>query len=845
MAIPSSVSTPRPGWVVFTDDDPSPPGLEPHPDGGGSAVKPRPTEAPYLIHGGRTAVGVSTRQTVWAQFEDRPMTQTVPSQPQVKGTRHSVCSSPSFWSSDPPSESSGTSQSEDHSSLGDLPPLPSQTSSLTHSPNSSTFQDEGIDMESQNWPPAPKHVNGQSESHVARLASWVTFDDDGPIFCRPGGLPQSNHDDSSTSEVDGNPVASPPSVQTRDAIQHLLDLTPEGVRPLFALDGPPLSIGLPSMKNPFLDEGLSHVQPSPINPFVDFFQEQVEAKVTPNNGCYLENTQQSCTSPPVPPSTADIKRESLLPLSTELDTPARGGVLPWPPSERGGQSLWMVESDQQESALLPDDPVEPGELEEPPYQPAHMTPRDGWPMMLRIPEKKNIMSSRHWGPIFVKVSDAGRLQLFYEKGLEKPFKEFQLDGRHELSEHKLQSYNESDRVHTISIDHVTYKEKRKIQSKVTVVHAPAKDQLVKLGTVNYSDFLSFTHALRDVLMLLPVEQESPSSSPSYQEEEVFVDVRDEFHGVVSKADGRIVQQLVMTHIYVLAFASGSPACKIGLNDVQVKGNEVVSLHDIIPNTTTRWVRLRDCRLHSSADKQEFTSTRTISFTPPAGRRFELLRFCSLFAEKSLPFTLRTVASVKGAEVELQSWLAMSTGFSSNRDPLTLIPCENVMIRYPIPQLWAKNFRRESLGGEKSLKARFNKGANFGSTITSGQEPAMRVTLGTAKYEHAFRAVVWRINSLPDKNSALGHPHTFFCRLELGSDWEVPTKFHRHLEVEFDMPAASASRTTVRSLSVGDRTDVKKWVNYKAHFLYQVEMEQRNTPKLDGLHTERPGECSLQ
>ena len=69
--------------------------------------------------------------------------------------------------------------------------------------------------------------------------------------------------------------------------------------------------------------------------------------------------------------------------------------------------------------------------------------------------------------------------------------------------------------------------------------------------------------------------------------------------------------------------------------------------------------------------------------------------------------------------------------------------------------------------------------------------------------------------------ALGHPHTFFCRLELGSDREVPDTLQKHLEVEFDMPAASASKATVRSLSVGERTDVKKWVNYRSHYSYQV------------------------
>ena len=71
------------------------------------------------------------------------------------------------------------------------------------------------------------------------------------------------------------------------------------------------------------------------------------------------------------------------------------------------------------------------------------------------------------------------------------------------------------------------------------------------------------------------------------------------------------------------------------------------------------------------------------------------------------------------------------------------------------------------------------------------------------------------------STALSHPHTFFCHLELGSDWEVPKQFHCQVEVEFDMPAACASKATVRSLSVGDKTDIKKWITYRSHFSYKV------------------------
>lgn len=617
-------------------------------------------------------------------------------------------------------------------------------------------------MDSFNWTSHNKHTNGQTNTHSSRFASWVTFDDDEeePVFHpsdRPTQMNLDNLNHSALQDANRNLIASLDQNQTPGE-RHLLDLTPDGTNPAFVLDSPLIhSPTNYSKKNPFFDEEFSDIKPSPINPFSSFFEQQ-EVKQSQSNGSFLDSPPPlSYSSPFFQSVDSDLQGESVLLFSSEAEPSAEDEGLGQDSSRDGLETLrnlQIADPDERVSPTLPDDSAdaEENEEEETAYTPSHMIAQDGWPMLLRIPEKKNIMSSRHWGPIYVRLSDSGKLRLFYEKGLEKAFKEFQLSASHELSEHKLQNYDESGRVHTLSIDHVVYKEKRKIQPKVSVVHLPFREQLVKLGTKNYEDFLSFRHALQERLVGMSADVGSPCPAVSYSDEEVAVEVRDEFYGVVAKGDCRILEHLVQTRVSMLAFVSGSAACRLGLNDVLVKGKEVVSRHDIIPNTTTRWIRLRESQLHPCVDQQDFANSRVIAFSPPVGRRFELLRFRTAFAEKTLPFTVRTVASIRGAEVELQSWLVMSTGFSSNRDPLTLIPCESVMIRYPIPELWAKNFRREGVTGEKSLKARFNKGASFGSTSTSGSEPAMRVTLGTAKYEQAFSAVVWRIGRLPDKNS---------------------------------------------------------------------------------------------
>ncbi|XP_047677298.1 stonin-2 isoform X2 [Tachysurus fulvidraco] len=788
---------------------------------------------------------VRASRSGWVAFSDEPV---------HTGPRHSVCSSASFWSSAPASEgapSEELSSASMDASSGDLPSLsteepPSHGESPPHSPHSSVcLEDDGVNMDTLNWTTDSSHTNGQSNAGMSRFASWVTFDDDDddvkePAYHptpKPSSIRIGNLNSFRLQDTNSNLIVS--SVQN-SSDRHILDLTPDRTDSVF-FESPLLNSSTPyTKKNPFLHEDFSNISPSSINPFSAYFS---KTALTSSDSHETQGFFDSSLPNP------DTQRDSTLFFSTvegsdggtETGTTYFSGHL--------GDSLdpfkSMQISDPDQEPSLPEDTVDAGDVEEIPYVPSHMAPQDGWPMLLRIPEKKNIMSSRHWGPIFVRLSDAGQLRLYYEKGLEKHFKEFQLSTQLEISEHKMQHYEENGRVHTLSLDQVVYKEKRKIQPKVSVVHTPVKEQLVKLGTTDYQDFLSFRYALQEKLAVLSADVDAVASPVPYSEEEMQVEVLDLFYGVLSKDDNHILQQLVTTRISVLAFLTSSTPCRIGLNDIQVKGKEVVSRHDIIPNTTTRWIRLRDCRLHKCADEAEFTESRTISFEPPSGRRFDLLRFRTAYAEKTLPFTLRTVVSVRGAEVELQSWLVMSTGFLSNRDPLTLIPCENIAIRYPIPETWAKNFRRESVTGEKSLKARFNKGASFGSVSTSGSEPAMRVTLGTAKYEQAFRAVVWRISRLPDKNSALGHPHTFFCRLELGSDREVPDKFQSVLEVEFDMPAASASKTTVRSLSVRDRAELKKWITYKAHYSYQVEIEQKNEGVMEHQDQDHVTPCAQQ
>ncbi|NWT84248.1 STON2 protein, partial [Lanius ludovicianus] len=779
---------------------------------------------------------LSSSISAWVQFEDAPWTSASSTHPlTVSASKAPSWTSPSSNSSERQaraSESSWTTNSEDTSSPSiapsytDLQSLNTEdltsgrTSAADSADNSSSLQeDEEIDMEAVNWQPNNTSMNGHSSTPTTvRFPSWVTFDDNEVNFSPQSLSPLKTDTPPAETQAPDVNFNLTTSLKKRERPKSTLgDLSKIQKLDLSSLTKLP-SVETPpwSATNPFLDESLRDVQPSPINPFSSFFEEQER-----------RSKSSSVSSAP-----GKNQRDSLIILHQEPDTisfhEANKTVTHTDALEQLKQ-LQIGDPDRVSRPTLPDDdPMMPYDLDAALFNLAPAQPKDGWPMMLRIPEKKNIMSSRHWGPIYVKLTKSGCIQLFYEKGLEKPFRELKLEINHEISERKLQNYDENGRIHSVRLDRTTYKEKKKYQPKPAIAHTAEREQIIKLGTTDYEDFLSFITAVQDTLMNLPASSTDLSTvGLNYQEEEITVDVRDEFHGILGKGDSVILQHSVLTHVYVLSFLSGLAECRLGLNDILIKGNEIVARQDIMPTTTTKWIKLYSCRFHSCVDEDVFNNSRIILFNPLDACRFELMRFRTVFAEKTLPFTLRTAASINGAEVEVQSWLMMSMGFSSNHDPLTQVPCENVMIRYPVPNEWVKNFRRESVLGEKSLKAKVNKGATFGSTSLSGSEPVMRVTLGTAKYEHAFNSIVWRINRLPDKNSASGHPHCFFCHLELGSDREVPSSFVRYVDVEFDMPTTSASKATVRSISVEDKTDVRKWVNYSAHYSYKVKLSSGN------------------
>ncbi|XP_017540760.2 stonin-1 [Pygocentrus nattereri] len=462
--------------------------------------------------------------------------------------------------------------------------------------------------------------------------------------------------------------------------------------------------------------------------------------------------------------------------------------------------------------------------------------RHGWNLMLRIPEKKNRMSSRQWGPIYLQLLSGAVLQMYYEKGLEKPFKEFQLHSNCSLSGPKLESYGEQRKIATLKIEHLSYVERKRYHPKPEVTHEAEVEQLLKFGTTEYGDMEDLLVSLEEELMRLPGPHKQQKH---YEEQELSLQIADHIWMQLDK-NGATLEHSAITRIHCLAFLNGAGECFLALNDLALlrRDSGYGSEED-----DEVWMEITDYHFHKCVREGEFENTRLIKFSPPDACKVELMRYKTVSLSCGhLPFSLRAMVTVQGAYVELQAFLNMQSSFpfpgaTSETQPI----CENVLIQVPLPGDWLKMPRSMSLPWQKSLKARMNRNACLGSVNVTDSHPVMQVTVGTVKYENVYGAIVWRIEKLPAKNIAVDHPHSFSCKLELASDQEIPTDWFPFITMEFEVADTVASQTRVKSLGTESDFQPQKHVSSRAYYHCQVEIEK----KLIEAESQKPSSCATQ
>ncbi|XP_029377772.1 stonin-1 isoform X2 [Echeneis naucrates] len=444
--------------------------------------------------------------------------------------------------------------------------------------------------------------------------------------------------------------------------------------------------------------------------------------------------------------------------------------------------------------------------------------RDGWPVMLRIPEKKNRMSSRQWGPIYLRLLPGGVLQMYYEKGLEKPFKEFQLLPQCRPSELKLESYGEPRKVLTLKVEHFSYTEKKRFHPKLEVSHDAEVEQLLKFGSTVHEDMEDLVVSMEEEIFKLCVPHQPRRH---YEEQELSLQITDHIWQQFDKSGG-VIERTAFTQIHCLAFLNGLGDCFLALNNLGL-----LRFDSSYGSEDELWMEIADVHFHKCVNEMEFQRSRLIKFSPPDACRVELMRYkTTSLGCTEIPFSIKAVVTVQGAYVELQAFLNMSANFlsscgGSDRPPL----CENVVIRVPVPGNWVKVTQTVALLRQRSLKARMNRNACLGSVSNADSQPVMQVSVGTVKYENVYSAIVWRIDRLPAKNT-VDHPHSFSCKLELGSDQEIPNDWYPFVTMECEIMGAVVSQTRVKSLGTTNDIQPQKHLTSWTRYHCQVEVEKK-------------------
>ena len=81
----------------------------------------------------------------------------------------------------------------------------------------------------------------------------------------------------------------------------------------------------------------------------------------------------------------------------------------------------------------------------------------------------------------------------------------------------------------------------------------------------------------------------------------------------------------------------------------------------------------------------------------------------------------------------------------------------------------------------------------------GSTPFMAASAGVAKYEQAFRAIVWRIDQLPKRDQGAYKTHIFECKFSVPQHDPVPEKYEPIADAEYSMAQAFVSHCQVKEM----------------------------------------------
>ncbi|CAF2512245.1 unnamed protein product [Rotaria sp. Silwood2] len=507
---------------------------------------------------------------------------------------------------------------------------------------------------------------------------------------------------------------------------------------------------------------------------------------------------------------------------------------------------------------------------------------NGWLLQIRVPlRQKDLYKStfqrfsetRTWQECYVRILfDEKILRFYLPETIEKSFAEISLQTWYQCTKLGLQQYDQYSKIHTFKIFEANYHEVPQVRidrlvtlpekllrkftrpnkaQQVLLDHANCVQQeIVKFGQLNYIFLKQFSIILDDLFWSMPITR---NRCQKHLKEEITIKILDEYYAHID-IYRHICKHKSRTRLFVLAFLNDAqPIIEIGINDWFRHGKEVNKRNEIIINKTLQeyWIKPEQVELASIIDSNEYENTHLLKLIPPDSHKIEIMRFRTRPKQNiELPLQVYCFMSVIDRQVNIRIEVTVSNAFNisilskassivtndktanirdDNRDEQC--PCEDIQIRFPIPDPWVYMFRVEKrfrYGAIHSVRRKAGKIKGLDRLMINrndGLIPLMAASAGIAKYEQAFRSIVWRIDQLPKRDQGAYKTHLFECKISVPSYDPLPEKYEPSADVEYSMSQVFISHCQIRSVAVPNAEETpEKWIRPQSRFSYTIDIE---------------------
>ena len=451
-----------------------------------------------------------------------------------------------------------------------------------------------------------------------------------------------------------------------------------------------------------------------------------------------------------------------------------------------------------------------------PVKPTNTT----WSLLLRYPDIKQRIRGREWRPVIIKLNGT-ILQVYDEHDPSAPFREVSLQCFYDLTKPQLQNYH-GNKVHTVKILYVKYKETNRLISKKNVQHVSKTTPILKLASPSHTVIREFIDVVRQAIRTLPIFRDR---GISHNTEAVYINVHDTCSALID-ASGSLLMLGILVRIYMRAFISDDPDCELVLNDIHMKAQEEARLRDeLMPQRVHKWIKLEECDFHSTVSTNAYNQNRCIMLHPLDSCTFEVMQF-RVRPVKPLPLLAKCELII-----ETHGWIELRAEVKLSSDPkLAKYERKNVCLYFPIPDAWVQLFMKEKrFGGEKSITSTNSHKAIKMRNRKNRPLTTIEVSTGSAKYEPEYKSIVWRINSLPLLNTTApaDSTHDFVCHIQTMDSSSLPDDYKPACVMEYDIPYTVASDTNIVNFKVSDKKIDTKEVSYHTYYTYEILMNVRS------------------